>query len=302
MRRKVVISCGDPSGIGYEIVVKALKKLTAGDRKNILLIGSIDCLKKAGWGEQLCLALNISTKNYKLSPGRITSQSGLISFKSFVLACNFADRGLAKAVITAPISKEAWKIAGLPFIGHTDYLQKRFGVSCAMSFHKGAFNSFLITEHIALKKITTAITVDKILEKFKAFLNCGLLKRKDLIIFSGLNPHCGENGILGFEEEKVIKPAMREIEKKGFKTYGPLNPDDVFLKYEKLNATAAVFMYHDQLLVPLRIRFGPCVHATWQLPFIRTSPSHGCAFDIAWKNKANCLSMFEAIKFALERV
>ncbi len=302
MSRKIIISCGDPSGIGPEIAVRALKKLPSGDRKRILLTGNIDCLKRAGWGERLCPALNISAENFKLKPGRISVQSGLVSFKSFVLACRFAAGGFAAAVVTAPVSKEAWKMAGLPFMGHTDYLEKRFKTSCAMSFHKGAFNSFLITEHIPLKKAPSAIKADRILEKFRAFLKSGLLEKKDLIVFSGLNPHCGENGFLGLEEERAIKPAMRKIEKMGFKTAGPFNPDDVFLKYEKLGAKAAVFMYHDQLLAPLRLKFGSCVHATWQLPFIRTSPSHGCAFDIAWKNKADCSSMLEAVKFALERV
>ncbi|MEW5950519.1 MAG: hypothetical protein GX447_06710 [Elusimicrobia bacterium] len=302
MSRKILISCGDPNGIGPEISVKALKKSPLRLRKKVLLLGDINSLKKAGWSDKLCSALNISCEKFKLNYGYPEASGGLISFKAFSCACRLASNGFAAAVVTAPVSKEAWLKAGVPFMGHTDYLEKNFKINPVMSFHAYGFNSFLITEHISLRKINCALSVERIKGKVLSFSNSFGLKKEDLIVFSGLNPHCGENGFLGGEEKKIIIPAMKQIEKAGFKTAGPFNPEDVFSKYFTLKAKAAVFMYHDQLLAPLRIKYGYCVHATWGLPFIRTSPSHGCAFDIAGKNKADETSMLSALKFAFAKI
>lgn len=296
----LLISCGDPNGIGPEISVKAIKKSGLDIRKRIVLIGPEKVLRKAGWTPSLAPILDVS-ENFSPKPGKVDARAGLISFKCFSLACKLASKENA-AIITAPISKEAWLKAGIPYMGHTAYLKFIFKKEPVMSFHCGDFNAFLITEHIPFKEVSSSLRKESIVSKVKTFASSFNIKKNARILFCGVNPHCGENGKLGTEELYQIKPSINSLKKFGFDVLGPFNPEDVFLKYFKLHASAAVFMYHDQLLSPMRLVFKDIVHATWGLPFIRTSPAHGTAFDIAWKDRADSGGMLAAINFAYQRL
>lgn len=301
-RRVLLVSCGDPNGIGPEIAVKAIKKAGWQIRKNTVLIGPADVFKKSGWNADLCAVLNVSCEKFVLKPGRADAKAGLISFKAFSLACRLAGEGFGAAVVSAPVSKEAWLMAGLPYMGHTCYLKKAFNVEPVMSFHCGNFNSFLITEHLPLREVPAAITEKKIISKVKSFASSFKLARGARILISGLNPHCGENGALGREELVSISRAILKLRRSGLSVLGPLNSEDVFSRYSSIKADAAVFMYHDQLLAPLKMIYRYPVHATWGLPFVRTSPAHGTAFDIAWKNRADSRGMLAAMEFAFKKI
>jgi 4-hydroxythreonine-4-phosphate dehydrogenase len=298
----VAVSCGDPNGISYEITVKALKALPFYYRKRIILIGSKEVLLKANFKPYLCDLIDVSCGNFKVSKGKIDKNAGLISFKSFQLAAKLARDGKVSAIVTAPISKEAWLEAGINYLGHTDYFCKVLKKEPLMSFHAGDINSALITEHLPISKVSSALSIEKI--KRKVLLFNSILKRLKLkgeILISALNPHCGENGKIGWEEERIIKPAIRLLKNK-MRISGPYNSDDIFKKYFSQKAAGMIFIYHDQLLGILKNIVNPfeITHITWGLDFVRTSPTHGTAFDIAWQNKADHLGMYNSIIKAFE--
>jgi 4-hydroxythreonine-4-phosphate dehydrogenase len=206
------------------------------------------------------------------------------------------------AIVTAPISKEALKMAGLKWPGHTEMLADLTRTKdYAMMLIGEHLRVILVTIHTALKNVPDLITKQKILKTIRlAKKACNMLGIKNPIIaVAGLNPHAGEAGIFGDEEIKKIIPAVKEAVKEGIPVSGPYPPDTVFHKAYKGNIDIVVCMYHDQGLIPLKmIAFDKGVNVTVGLPFIRTSPDHGTAYDIAWKGIANPSSMIEAIKLA----
>jgi len=298
------ITIGDVSGIGPEIIIKALKRFSFNDRKKIIVFGEVNTLKKVNWESNLVSVIPVSIPNFKLIKGKNNPYSGIISFKAFELAVKFAYRGFIKAIVTAPISKKAWKLAGINYNGHTEYLSDLFKKDLLMAFHKGKLNTALVTEHVPIKDLPSKITFEKLMSKIYIFHNTlrDIFKiKKPKILISGFNPHCGEEGELGDEEIKVIKPLIKKLKKNKMFVSGPYNSDSILSTSEKKKAFNILFMYHDQLLSVLKNYLPdiPIVHATWNLPFIRTSPTHGTAFDIAWQNKADPSSMIAAIKMAI---
>jgi 4-hydroxythreonine-4-phosphate dehydrogenase len=206
------------------------------------------------------------------------------------------------AIVTAPISKESLKMAGFKWPGHTEMLASLTKTKdYAMMLIGEPLTVILVTIHTALKKVPGLITRQKILKTIRlAKKACNMLGIKNPIIaVAGLNPHAGEAGIFGDEEIKKIIPAVKEAVKEGIPVSGPYPPDTVFHKAYKGDIDIVVCMYHDQGLIPLKmIAFDKGVNVTVGLPFIRTSPDHGTAYDIAWKGIANPSSMIEAIKLA----
>ncbi len=170
----LLISCGDPNGIGPEISVKALQKSSLDIRKRSILIGPEKILKKAGWTPSLAPILNVS-ENFLLKPGKVDASAGLVSFKSFSLACKLASKNFA-AVISAPISKEAWIKANIPYMGHTAYLKFAFKRDPVMSFHCGDFNAVLITEHIPIKGVSSRLEKDHIVGRVKTLASARYLQ------------------------------------------------------------------------------------------------------------------------------
>jgi len=299
---KVLITQGDPKGIGPEVIVKALKILPANKRKKIILIGDKKTFERFGWNSNLCSLIGIS----HLSPYRKKEisfkEAGEISFKALELSIKLIEKNKKLALVTAPISKKSWNTAGIKYMGHTDYFRKKFKKELLMCFSKQDINTALITEHMPLKEVHKHIEKRNIVSKSLIFLDMiKKEKRKVKILFAGLNPHCGETGLLGKEEINELIPAINFLKKKGINAKGPFNPEDIFYIYNKENAAGAIFMYHDQLipLIKMLNRTNDIVHITWGLGFIRTSPTHGTAFDIAGKNIADETSMLNAIEKAM---
>jgi 4-hydroxythreonine-4-phosphate dehydrogenase len=223
------------------------------------------------------------------------------SFEYVQTAVGFALEKKVHALVTAPISKEKWLRAGIPFKGHTDLLAKTAGINdYSMFFWSESLKVALYTIHIPLKDIFQHIHGDEII-RYIRFVDrelFRLFKKKFTFLVSGLNPHAGEGGFLGAEEKDVIIPAVRAL-KSGISIDGPYPPDTVFLKARDTKDSVVISWYHDQGLIAFKLlNFHSGVNMTLGLPYIRTAPDHGTAYDIAGKGIANPSSMEQAIRLA----
>ncbi|MEW6013448.1 MAG: 4-hydroxythreonine-4-phosphate dehydrogenase PdxA, partial [Elusimicrobiota bacterium] len=197
---KVLITQGDPKGIGPEIIIKALKILPADKRKKIILIGDQKTFERFGWNPNLCHLIAISYLRPYQKKEISFKEAGEISFKSLELSVKLIEKNKNLALVTAPISKKSWNTAGIKYVGHTDYFRKKFKKELLMCFSKQDINTALVTEHIPLKEVHKHIEKRNIVSKSLIFLD--MLKnekRKEKILFAGLNPHCGETGLIGKE-------------------------------------------------------------------------------------------------------
>jgi 4-hydroxythreonine-4-phosphate dehydrogenase len=233
---------------------------------------------------------------------RPSAESGGASVGFIEKAIDLALRKEVDAIVTAPISKEALKMAGYPWPGHTEMIAEKCGTrNYAMMLAGGPLRVILVTIHTAIKNVPGLIRKDSVLRTIRlAKKACDMMGMKDpRIAVAGLNPHAGEAGIFGSEEVEEIAPAVDEAMHEGLPVTGPYPPDTVFHKAYKGEIDMIVCMYHDQGLIPLKmICFDTGVNVTIGLPIIRTSPDHGTAYDIAWKGIASPSSMIEAIKLA----
>jgi 4-hydroxythreonine-4-phosphate dehydrogenase len=233
-----------------------------------------------------------------------TTEGGKACVSYIRKAVELALKRQVAGIVTAPISKEALKMAGYRWPGHTEMLADLTNTKdYAMMLVGGPLRVILVTIHTALKKVPDLITKQKIVKTIcLAKRACNMLRIKNpRIAVAGLNPHAGEGGIFGDEEVKKIIPAVKEAIKEGIPVSGPYPPDTIFHKAYRREIDIVVCMYHDQGLIPLKmIAFDKGVNVTVGLPFIRTSPDHGTAYDIAWKGIADPSSMIEAIKLAAE--
>jgi 4-hydroxythreonine-4-phosphate dehydrogenase len=231
-----------------------------------------------------------------------TPEGGKACVSYIKKAVEFALSKKVNGIVTAPISKEALKMAGFKWPGHTEMLADLTNTKdYTMMLIGKPLRVILVTIHTALKNVPDLITNSKVLKTIRlAKKACDMLNiRNPRIAVAGLNPHAGEAGIFGDEEIKKIIPAVKEAIKEGIPVAGPYPPDTIFHKAYKGEVDIVVCMYHDQGLIPLKmIAFDKGVNVTIGLPFVRTSPDHGTAYDIAWKGVANPSSMIEAIKMA----
>ncbi|MEW6002913.1 MAG: 4-hydroxythreonine-4-phosphate dehydrogenase PdxA [Nitrospirota bacterium] len=318
--KKLAITMGDPGGSGPEIIVKALfcaeirnycAPLVIGDR--VVIREALDLLK-------LPLKLKVIKSPEESEPdvglielidmgaikkfkkGKPTLQGGKSSVIYVKKAVDLALGKEVDAIVTAPISKEALKMAGFKWPGHTEMLADLTGTKkYAMMLTGGPLKVILVTIHVALKEVPNLITKGQVLKIIRlAKKACDMFNiRNPRIAVSGLNPHAGESGLFGDEEIKKIIPAVKAALKEGIPVSGPYPPDIVFHQAYKGEIDIIVCMYHDQGLIPLKmIAFEEGVNITVGLPFIRTSPDHGTAYDIAWKGIASPSSMLQAIKTA----
>ncbi len=311
------ISLGDPGGIGPEVSIKALFSSPNLPEADYILFGPRYLIDKEIKRVGLKRRIPDYTPQKTLKSARITvydspfhpkptssnplsKENGLLSFNCFKKAVEKAEQGSLDAVVTAPISKKAWELAGIDWVGHTEYLS-RYYPEAIMSFFSKNMNVALFTHHVSLKKALNQIK-KKDLYHFFLRLNTFTQKafnRKFHLLVPGINPHAGEGGILGNEEMDEIIPAVKEAQKKGVNISGPFPPDTVFNKAYRESKKIVASLYHDQGLIAFKlISFNEGVNVTLGLPFIRTSPDHGTAFDIAGKGTADPTSMFEAIKLA----
>lgn len=293
---KIAITTGDPNGIGAEITIKALNKMDLPEDK-IVLVSNKKIIDFYGKLNNNYEVIEIPYEA-EIAPGKVTKEAGEFSFLSVKKACEIN----AKAIVTAPVAKNALYLAGHEFNGQTEILQKylaRDNQLAEMLFVVGNFRVLLLTRHVALKDIilTKEMVVEKITNLQKFFENKLKIKEPKFAL-CGFNPHSGEDGILGREEIDILIPAVEELRKKGINITNPLPADTLFIKAEKYDCCIA--NYHDQGLIPIKTVAGDkTVNMTIGLDIIRTSPGHGTAFDIAGKNIADETGMIAAIKEVL---
>ncbi len=326
-KNTLVISLGDPAGIGTEITLKALgsnflnkniKPVLVGCKNNIyntylnLINHGISNIPDP---KELDI-VDIPLENM-IIPGIVNKHTGSASFRWLVKATNILLEGNARALVTAPISKIAWHKAGHKFAGQTELLgtltnRKTSMLFTAISPNNGwRFNTLLATTHIPLHEISNNLTKELIRYKLDALLNfCRKFKEKPSIYIAGLNPHAGEEGKIGIEEQNVIIPILKEwkLDNPTVKISGPVPPDTCWISSKDAwngnstenNAPDGILaLYHDQGLIPVKlIAFDEAINTTLGLPFVRTSPDHGTALDIAGKFKARETSMIAAINNA----
>ena len=315
----VGISIGDPNGIGIEVMLKALSDRPSNDNCNFIIYSSYDLIvnqkedlnikslplnKIESFDEISYNSLNIkevfSGSEYQFgSPDKKVSQKAIISFKE---AVKDASEKNIDVLITSPIDKNLSYSESFKHSGHTDYLRHYFNEDPIMLMVSKKLKVGLLTEHIALKDVVHNITVEKTTKKLK--LLCQVLNKdfgiiKPKIAVLSINPHVGDNGVIGTEDQKLLTPAINELNQKEDIVSGPFSADTFFCNnYAKYDAILA--LYHDQGLIPFKtISFGEGVNYSAGLPIIRTSPDHGTGFDIAGKSIADPSSFKHALKLAL---
>lgn len=299
----LLITAGEPSGIGPEVTVKALQDLRVRAACHAVLVGEPISLIEAGYTPQLGALLPIQSPRRRPAARKPSAWGGEISFTALETACELAAQ-THTPLVTAPISKQSWAKAGIAFTGHTEFLRKYYGKEALMMFTDGALRCALVSEHFAIKDLPRMITKERIVHTGKAFAQA--LKKlgiaKPHIAVSALNPHGGDNGRFGEEEKRIISPAVRTLQACRINAQGPYPADSLWQAHCRGRFDGILCMYHDQALLGLKLgALKPVVHITAGLEFLRVSPTHGTAFDIAGKDQADPSSMTEAILFAAQR-
>jgi 4-hydroxythreonine-4-phosphate dehydrogenase len=283
-RPRVAITVGDPAGIGPEIAARAVE-----DARVVAACQPI---------------IYAPPDSSRFTPGELSADAGRAAYECIVRAVNDARAQAVDAIATAPINKLAFARAGIPWKGHTDLLAHLCGVSqVAMLFHAPELIVVLATVHVPLKDVPRVLTRelmrDTIMLTARAMPQFGLPRPR--IAVAGLNPHAGEDGLLGAEEGITLVPAVEDARRSGVEVSGPFPADTVFSRAARGEFDVVIACYHDQGLIPVKLlSFGRSVNVTIGLPIIRTSVDHGTAFDIAGKGVADPGSMIEAVLLAAE--
>jgi len=299
---------GDPSGVGPEVIIKALSDKHIQRLAGITVIGDHFVISKIKKDLKLTADFSLidlsNVPQNKFSYGKENPSFGKASIEYVDAALDIIKKGEADCMVTAPVNKASVRKGRVSdFEGHTEYLAQKTGSKdFSMMFVGKLLKVCLVTRHLALRDVADAISPDKVykalmitaesLEKFFGIKN-------PRIGVAGLNPHAGDNGLFGDEESLKIKPAIKKAARSIKNIYGPIPADAIF--YEALNGKfdAIISMYHDQALAPFKmLYFKDGVNLTLGLPFVRTSPDHGTAFNIAGKGVADPVSMREAIRLA----
>ena len=306
---KVAILTGDPNGIGAEVTVKALEKLNLPADKIVLISNKniLQNFKNVKISDKYEL-IEIPYRKEDIKFGQVTKEAGEFSFQALKKVCELKP----KAIVTAPVAKNALHLAGYIFNGQTEVLQKYLAhdnQKAEMLFVADNFRVLLLTRHCALKdiNITKEIVINKIENLAKVFSDKFKINKPKFAL-CGLNPHAGEDGILGSEEKEILIPSVECLRNNGIDITYPKPSDTLFIKagqnYHKNikdEYDCYIACYHDQGLIPIKTVAGDkAVNTTIGLDIIRTSPAHGTAFDIAGKGVANPDSMAEAIKLAIQ--
>ena len=326
MARKLIVGItqGDGNGISYEVIIKALADERILDMCTPVIYGSskifgfykkhIHNLEQINTNvitsakdvhQKRVNIVNCLPENVFVEPGQSTPESAKAAMTALERAVADIKDGFIDVLVTAPINKRAMVGEGFGYTGHTEYLEKEFGVDeVAMIMVSDNLKVGVVTGHIPLKEVPSKITTEKILTKLR-------LMRKSLqrdfgvdapkIAVLGLNPHCGDGGLLGDEEQQIILPAVMAANDEGIMAFGPYSPDGFFGlgNYQKFDAVLA--MYHDQGLTPFKaLAFEEGVNFTAGLPIVRTSPDHGTAYEMAGRDMADPRSMKSAIYEAID--
>jgi len=305
---RLALTLGDPAGIGPEVVLRALA-----DRErpaaSMVLYGPLSSLQDRArrFGLKLPEELGAEVVDIALGGpvalGRTCAAGGRAAALAVLRAADDAKAGRVDAIVTAPLNKESLHAAGYPWPGHTEMLAEAAGTAdVAMMFVGGTLRVALLTIHRALRSVADAVTpaeVRRVVRLVHRELpRFGSARRR--IAVCGLNPHAGEGGLFGTEEQEVIRPALESLRGEGIEVSGPYPADSLFVRAARGEFEAVVAGYHDQGLIPVKLlAFGHAVNVTIGLPFVRTSVDHGTGFDIVEKGTADGKSMVEAMKLAV---
>ena len=320
----VGITQGDGNGIGYEVIIKSLadarilesftpviygsSKIFGFYRKQIPDIDQMDTYVINSARDAHPKRINIVnclSDNVFVEPGQSTPESAKSAIRSLECAVQDIKNGYIDVLVTAPINKRAMVREGFGYNGHTEYLENIFGVNeVTMLMVSDILKVGVVTAHIPLKDVASSLTQEKILAKLR-MMDRSL--REDFgideprIAVLGLNPHCGDGGLLGDEEQNIILPAVQAAMAEGIQAFGPYSPDGFFGLGNHARFDATLAMYHDQGLAPFKaLAFERGVNYTAGLPIVRTSPDHGTAYEMAGRGEADPHSMMQAIYTAID--
>jgi 4-hydroxythreonine-4-phosphate dehydrogenase len=303
MKPRLVVTVGDPAGIGPEIVAAAVQDPRVLACCDPVVLGDPVAFHRQHVRLPRCEMLPVPGLRDDYPIGRPTKEAGRSALESLRLAVGLIAGGQAQALVTAPVSKEALHLAGAKAPGHTEWLARQSGAKrVAMLMVAGPLRALLMTRHVPLAEVSRTLTrrvVDDSAELADDFVKHVLLKSRPQIVACGVNPHASDNGLIGKEEQRVLAPALRALERRGILIKGPRPADSVFREMALGRYDLALAAYHDQGMIPLKL-FAPdqLVNITLGLPYVRTSPGHGTAYDIAGQGMANAKPMKEALILA----
>ncbi|PZV87537.1 4-hydroxythreonine-4-phosphate dehydrogenase [Algoriphagus aquaeductus] len=321
----VGISIGDINGIGVEVTLKALADarvyksftpLIYGHGKALIFYRKLMNLEDFNFTQIRSVeeiqhrkinVINVTEECPEIIPGVETQEAGKLALEALRSAVEDLKFGKIHGLVTAPVNKNNINTAELPFVGHTEFITQAVGAKDSlMMMVSDDLRVGLVTGHIPLAKVTEALTKERVLQKTNIFLKSlkedfGIDKPKIAIL--GVNPHAGEEGLLGSEEEEILKPAIREMKDKNHYVFGPYPADGFFGMMHQKRFDGVLAIYHDQGLIPFKsMAFSTGVNFTAGLPIVRTSPDHGTAYNIAGKNMADEGSMRAALHLASDIV
>ncbi|MBQ9339003.1 MAG: 4-hydroxythreonine-4-phosphate dehydrogenase PdxA [Paludibacteraceae bacterium] len=334
----IAISTGDPNGVGYEITIKTLANPHILEICTPVVFGNLrfwkeykkcinediqqlhiqsDTPLRATGGEPVVISdvkaikegqinfINVYDDNVPFKPGESLPESGRAAYLSLSKACDALESGAADALLTAPINKENIQSDSFRFTGHTEYLTSRFagGNDSLMMMVSEQMKVALVCNHVPLSKVASEVTEEHILKKLRVLsstLTSDFLLRSPRIAVLALNPHAGDKGLLGDEEQTIITPAIQKAQAEGIEAYGPYTADGFFGSGSYTRFDAILAMYHDQGLIPFKSLDMSGVNYTAGLPIVRTSPDHGTAYDLAGKGTASADSMRNALYLAID--
>jgi len=322
---KIGISHGDINGISYEVIIKTLMDVRINEICTPIIFGSpkvaayhrkaldIENFTPTGINSpeeakgNKSFIINCVDENVRVELGKSTESAGIDSFKALKAATDALKSGQIDALVTGPINKQNIQHSEFNYSGHTEYLQARFQVDEVMMLMvSDLLKVGLVTGHIPISSLSSMITRELILDKLKILSRSLLVDfgiRNPTIAVLGLNPHAGDNGLLGSEEQNVIIPAIQQAKELGITTFGPFAADGFFGAGRFKRFDAVLAMYHDQGLAPFKsLSMENGVNFTAGLPVVRTSPAHGTAYELAGKNEASADSFRNAIYLAIDVV
>ena len=313
---RIGITIGDFNGVGPELIIRTLQNQHVFNYCTPVIYANTFIIKHycklldldpldlhlVKNGEVLNGKVNLrvcSKERIEISPGTPTQESGKFALDAINLAIEDVKNGLIQNLVTCPIEKQQMQSAGLGFNGHTEYFAQAFESEALMMLVQDDLKVSMATGHNALEEVSGKLHSDHIVNSLKALeqaLKFDFNISQPRIAVLGLNPHNGDNGLMGNEEAELIKPAVDQCFKDGMLVYGPFPPDGFFGSGNDAQFDAVFGMYHDQVLIPFKqIAFDDGVNFTAGLPIVRTSPDHGTAFDIAGKGEANLSSFVNAL-------
>ncbi|MCB1120348.1 MAG: 4-hydroxythreonine-4-phosphate dehydrogenase PdxA [Verrucomicrobiae bacterium] len=297
-RPLLAITCGDPAGVGPEVILEWAKQYT-GDPEDFFILGPalwIAELERLGWK-----GLSLGSDEYRANPGKPDLEGSIIAYHALVEAARGCVQGKYAGVVTGPVSKELMREAGFDHPGQTEFFARQWGGSPSMCFVGRELKVVLATWHLPLHDVFNELSPVLMI---RAITQADRLARaygsdSPRIGVCGLNPHAGENGLLGLEEQEWLDPLLNDLREKFPGVSRTLPADTVFWRARHGDFDVVVALYHDQGLIPVKtLEFDQAVNLTLGLPYVRTSPDHGTGFDIAGQGKASSTSFAHAIEVA----